>query len=436
MAFKDFMKFVFNKKESRGGNWSIAAVLGDTNPVFSQFGEDVYSSDVVQNCIDVIAKECSKLLPQHIRIDPNGVQTKPKSSINSLFRVAPNDLMTTSSFIEKTIWLLFLNYNAIIYPMYKIYTDARGKARKEFTGFYPLNPTEIQFEQDPTGTMFVRMWFEGGQDFTVRYDSVVHLRLKYSINELMGGGEDGQPDNSALLNAVETNDTIIQGVGKAVKAGLSIRGILKTNTILNSTDQATERERLEEAMADAESAIVPMDLKSEYIPITSNPAILEEEVLKFVQDKILNWYGVSLPILSGDFTAEQYEAFYEKTLEPLLIMLGQAFTKTLFSQREIDVGNVIVFYRKNMMYLSTKTKLDIIKITGEQGLLTNDQKLMLLGYPPIGGEEGKKRTQSLNFVDTELVNQYQSARSTAPQLQGEKNNMDDEGGNDIDNGEE
>ena len=70
-------------------------------PVFSQFGHDIYASDVVQMAIDCIATEISKLQPRHIRTDANGMQTVPKSSINRLFKFAPNPLMTTRDFLEK-----------------------------------------------------------------------------------------------------------------------------------------------------------------------------------------------------------------------------------------------------------------------------------------------------------------------------------------------
>lgn len=412
MAISNLFKSIFKRPEQ---NKSMVAFLNDT-PVFSQFGDNIYASDVVQNCIDVIATECSKMQPKHIRIDVNDVQNKPPSSINRLFRIAPNPLMTTRDFLEKIIWLLYLNYNCFIYPAYEIYKDQKGVDRKNYTGFYPLNPTQVIFEQDPNGKLYLHMYFRQGYDFTIPYSDVIHLRKKFSINDIMGGGASGQPDNDALLSILETNNTIIQGVGKAIKTSLSVKGIIKINTVLNDEDQDKERIRFEENMAKGESGILPMDLKGEYIPITTDAKIVEHETLAFVESKILQWFGVSLPILSGDFNDDQYQAFYEKTLEPILVSLGQAFSKALFSDRELDVGNAIIFYPKNMMYLSTKSKLDIIKIAGEQGLLTNDQKLLLLGYPPIGGEDGAKRTQSLNYVDTTLVNDYQKARSSAPQI--------------------
>ncbi|MNC58064.1 hypothetical protein D3C75_1077710 [compost metagenome] len=58
-----------------------------------------------------------------------------------------------------------------------------------------------------------------------------------------------------------------------------------------------------------------------------------------------------------------------------------------------------------MNYLSTGSKMNILKTMGEQGLLTDNQKLALMGYPPIPG--GDRITQSLNYIDVRLVNQYQ-----------------------------
>ncbi|MBU5214492.1 phage portal protein [Heyndrickxia oleronia] len=388
-----------------------ARMLNGQSPIFSQFGQSVYASDVVQMCIDVIATECSKLQPKHIRTDPSGMQTTVKSGINRLFKFAPNELMTTRDFLEKVIWLLYLNYNAFIYPTFEIKKDNRGLEYKEYTGFYPLNPTGVEFLQDSIGKLFVKFQFANGQQFTLPYSDIVHLRKKYSVNDIMGGGMDGQPDHQALLKVLQINDALLQGLEKGIKTSLSIRGILKINTMLDDDKQRAEREKFEAAMARGSTGILPMDLKGEYVDIKPDPKLVDKDTLEFLDNKILNNYGVSIPILTGDYNDEQYQAFYEKTLEPIVIGLGQAFSKTVFSPRELDVGNEIVLYHKNMMYLSTKAKLDLLKTAGEQGLLTDNQKLALLGYPPIKG--GDKRTMSLNYIDVDLANAYQMGRAKA-----------------------
>lgn len=122
-----------------------ARMLDGTIPIFSQFGRSIYASDIVQNCIDVIATEISKLRPRHIRRDENGLVIRLKGdNLNRIFKFKPNPLMTTRDFLEKVTWLLYLNYNAFIYPIFQTVTGAQGPYRV-YTGFYPLNPTQVEF---------------------------------------------------------------------------------------------------------------------------------------------------------------------------------------------------------------------------------------------------------------------------------------------------
>ncbi|MBP1992540.1 phage portal protein [Paenibacillus eucommiae] len=393
----------------KGKEYVRAKMLNGYVPIFSQFGQDIYASDVVQNCIDVIATEISKLQPKHIRTDTGGMQATPKGSLNRLFKFAPNEIMTTRDFLEKVVWLLFLNYNVFIYPTYEITELPNGNQSRNYTGFYPLNPHQVDFVQNEAGVLHVKLYFRSGDNFTIPYSDIIHIRKKFSVNDIMGGGLNGQPDNAALLKVLQINDAVLQGLEKGIKTSLSVRGILKIATMLDDDAQRAERTRFEKLLASGDSGILPVDLKGDYTPVNLDPKFVDKDTLSFLKSSVLEWYGVSMAILSRDYTDEQYQAFYENTLEPLVIGLGQAFSKTIFTPRELDMGNEIVFYQKDMMYLSTSAKLSLLKTAGEQGLLTDNQKLALLGYPPL--EDGDRRTQSLNYVDTRLINAYQMGKN-------------------------
>ncbi len=400
-------------------NMQYAKMLNGTLPLFSQFGQNIYASDIVQMCIDTIAQEMSKLQPRHIFTGTSGVQQVPNSTINALFKFAPNELMTTSEFIEKFTWLLLMNYNTFIYPVYSTYTAPNGNTSRIYSALYPINPTRVEFLQDPTGTLYVKFTFRNGQHYTLPYSDIIHIRKKYSVNDFMGGGENGQPDNQALLDTLQVNDTVMQGIAKAVKTTLTIRGILKINTMLDTDKKKAERDNFEKDLLDGTSGIIPMDFKEDYVPLTVDPKLIDKDTMQFIQDKILNWYGVSIPILTGDYNDDQYQSFYEKTLEPILVRAAQAFSKTMFTARELQVGNEIVFYQKDMQYLSTQSKLNLLQIAGAQGILSDNQKLQLLGYGPIPG--GERYTQSLNYVDKNLINDYQMKKAGS----GSTNNTDD-----------
>ena len=252
--------------------------------------------------------------------------------------------MTQSEFTEKVFWQLFLNYNSFIIPTYDIGYDVNGNRVRKYTGLYPIQPAQVDFLQDDAGELFVTFKFANTYETTLRYSDVIHIRYRYSVNEFLGGNEFGQPDNDALLETLEINNTLLQGVSKGLKASFAVNAVVKYNTLLDDGAMEKNLKDMEQKLKNNESGFLPLDIKSEFVPISNEIQLVDAETLKFVDEKILRQFGVSLPILTGDYTKEQYEAFYQKTLEPLVIAISQAFTKTLFTDREKSFGNRIKFY--------------------------------------------------------------------------------------------
>lgn len=399
MSLKNIFKSYKEKKILK----QYAKMLNGGIPVFSQFGNDIYSSDIVNSCIRSIATEMGKLQPKHIRVT-NGIQTNVNSSINRLLKFGPNEFMTTKDFLEKCTWIYEKKYNCFIYPKYEL-KDVPGGTTRYYTGFYPLNPIEVDFLEDIEGKLYIKFYFANGDDYTMPYKDIIHWRKDFSDNDLMGGDENGNPKTQDILKVLKTNHTITEGLEKAVKSSLSIRGILRINTLLDDEKQEAERKEFEQKLSNSQSGILPMDLKGEYVPLNVNPTVIDKNTLEFVERKILNHYGVSLPIINGDFTDEQYQAFYEKKLEINIIGLNQAFSKTLFTDRELDHGNEVIFYGQKLLFTNTKNKIAVADILGNRGALTDNELLELFGYPPFEG--GDKRHMSLNFIDRDIAGQYQ-----------------------------
>lgn len=401
MGLIDSLKNYFKDKPSNTG---YASVLNGNTPIFSQFGQNIYASDVVQQAISCVATEISKLQPRHVRHLENDIQQNVPGALNNLFKYGPNELMTTRDFLEKITWLLYLNYNVFMYPETDMMTGS-------IKAIYPLQPTVVTFIQDSSGKLYVEMQFRNGIKYTLPYDRVIHWRYRFSVNEFMGGNESGQPDTLGLLKTVQINHSLLDSVTKSIQYSMQINGLLKINTFVDTEAQQSEIAKFEEAITKNKSAILPIDLKSDYIPLKPDPKMVDPDTLEFIDSKILRHYGVSIPILTGDFTDEQYQAFYEKTLEPLILSLGQCFTKTLFSKGELNFNNEIVFYPNKLLFTNTSKKVAIADILGNRGALTNNQLLDLFGYPPYPG--GDVRLMSLNYVDVKIASQYQMNKAKA-----------------------
>ncbi len=374
-------------------------------PIYTQFGTNIYASDVVQQALKCIVDEMKKLKPTHIRYngnDPVPVIGNVQDVLNS-----PNQLMTTNEFIEKIVWQLLMNYNAFVIPTYYTWVDKKtGVERRYYDSLYPINPTQVDFIEDASGRLFVKFWFWNGYTTTVPYDDVMHIRYNYSINQYMGGNEMGQPDHTALLGTLDLNNTLLQGIAKAMNSSYAVNGIVKYNTMLDDGSTEANVRELEKKLRNSESGLLPLDLKAEFTPLPRDIKLVDEATLKFIDEKILRNWGIPLDILTGDYTKEQYEAFYQKTLEPIITAMSQAFTKKMFTSREKAFGNQIKFYPKDLIFMTTSQKLELVNMLAPTGAMFENEKRTMFGLVPLPELEGK-RYMSLNWVDAEMANQYQ-----------------------------
>lgn len=386
-------------------NTRLAATLNGMLPIYGQFGTSIYASDVVVQALKCIADEMKKLNPMHVRYTNND-PVPVKGNIQEVLE-NPNPLMTASEFIEKITWLLLMNYNVFIIPTYYTWIDDKtGVERRRYESLYPINPMEVIFIEDASGKLFVEFWFMNGYKTTLPYSDVIHIKYNYSVNQYMGGNEMGQPDHAALLKTLELNDTLLKGVAKAMKASYAVNGIVKYNTLLDDGKTEKALSDLEQKLVNNESGFLPLDLKADFTPLEHKSELIDEPTLKFIDEKILRNWGVSLAILTGDYTKEQYEAFYQKALEPLINAMSQAFTKKIFTQRERAFGNKVEFYPEKLIFMTTGQKIEMINLLSPTGALFENEKRTILGLMPLPELEGK-RYMSLNWIDANNADAYQ-----------------------------
>lgn len=402
MTFKEFWAKLWQPRP-KDTRW--APTNGGFMPWYSQFGTNIYASDVVQQALGCIVNELKKLNPRHVRYigaDPTPVKD---SDIQRVLN-EPNPLMTTSEFIEKTAWLLLMNYNVFILPTYYRWYDKQGEEHRQYEALWPLKPSSVDFIEDASGRLFVTFHFMNGEQTTVPYDDVIHVRLNYAVNQYMGGDELGQPNHEALLKTLELNKQLLAGIAKAMNASYAINGVIKYNSLLDEEKMKQAVAEFENKLANNASGFIPIDLKSDITAFPRTSEFVDEATLKFIDSKILRNFGVPVDILTGDYTKDQYEAFYQKTLEPIILAMSQAFTKKLFTQREKAFGNKIAFYPKELIFLSMEQTIRMIEQLSPTGALFENEKRVALGLAPLPELEGK-RYMSLNWIDANNAEQYQ-----------------------------
>ena len=409
----------FFKKQPK--NSTFAKTLNGFVPIYSQFGTSIYASDVVQQALKCIVDEVKKLNPTHVRyINSDAIPIK--STIQDVLD-NPNTIMTTSEFLEKATYLLLMNYNVFILPTYYTWIDEKtGVEKRYYEQLYPLNPTQVDFIQDASDELYVKFWFWNGETTTIKYDDVIHIRYNYSVNEYMGGNQMGEPDNQSLLDTLELNKTLLHGIAKSMKASYSVNGIVKYNTLLDDGKTEQALKELEDKLKNNESGFLPIDLKSEFTPISKTANLVDDKTLKFVDEKILRHWGIPIDILNSKYTKETYESFYQRSIEPIVKTFSQAFTKKLLTQRERAFGNKIEFYTEDLIFMTMSQKIELVKLLSPTGAMYENEKRTIFGFRPLEELEDK-RYMSLNWIDTKDASKYQIGKVNVDVIDEEKENI-------------
>ena len=333
---------IFKRKKKKLENFDAIGLINDIALPLMPFGGKITNSDVVLICIDRIASQCAKLKGRCIKRSEDGIITERNKSLSFLLKSKPNEYMTPYQFIYKVVSLLLLNDNAFVYPLY-------DRDTLELKALYPLNPIIVEPIVDRAETYYLKFHFESGESFVLPKENVIHLRRFYTGNDVFGGS-----------GSKSSHEALLQGVEKAVFSSFQIKGILKLNGLLKEEDRNKAVEAFNRALEGStknKSSIVPMDLKSEYVPISLDPKLVDKDTLNFIQSKILDYFGVSLPVFSNSYNENEFNAFYETTIEPLAIQLSEAFSLGLLTDNELKNGTEVMFYSERLQYASWTTKV-------------------------------------------------------------------------------
>ena len=405
MIFNYLKNAVARYREGRRERF-VRDVMNNSRPVFSQFGRDIYASDIVNNCIDRIATEISKIDVRSV-VENGDIVTEQNDDITRLFRFKPNPLQTSKDFLASLVWLQRKDMHAFVYPQYDVLTDSTGRQFRRYTALWPLNPVSVEMGMDDTETMWlIRFYWKDGTYDTLPYDDVIHMKWRRGKNLIVGGGDDnGNADTKDTLKAVSTLDKAMQGIPLSIEAGLKLNGVFTTKTKLDAAQLQKARDEFESHIITSKMGIAAVDVAGDFQPISNSVANVPPETMAFLKSVIRERYGVSDAIIAGDYNDEQHAAFYETCLEDFIEEFQQAFSACLFTPREQDVGHRVKCYYNKVEYFSTANKIQLATIARDTGMMTVNQMASMFGLEPFDG--GDKRLQSLNYVNTKLVDAYQ-----------------------------
>ncbi len=372
------------------------AVLTGSPAYFTPFSGNAYESDVFRAAVDAIARHGAKLHGSHIIRTQDGRQPGD-DNLNYLLGTRPNPYMSACDALYKLITHFYA------------YNDSFGYIQRGDAGIaalYPLDVTGAQFVTDPTDTMYIKFFFQNGKQYILPYSDIIHLRRHFNRDDLLGD------DNSAILPAVRLAQTQSDGIVSGIKQGASLRGILKYNQVLAPEKMKQERDAFTADFLNISNngGVAVTDSMLDFVPLDQKPYSINKAQMDAAKSKIYEYLGISQKIVDSTYSEQEGTAFYESVIEPLAAQMAQEFTAKIFTPIEQQAGNRILFEGDSMEYASYGTRISTLKESIPYGLFTVDEARQILNMKPIGGEEGKKRLQTLNVVQADKANQYQGVQ--------------------------
>ena len=395
---RNLLDRIFGRRPNEDQRTIRLEIVAGYGSVFSQWGGDPYTKQVVREAIDAIARNAAKLKGRHIRRVGGAINTG-NSQLDRLLSVRPNRNMSAYDLLYKVVTTLLADNNSFLYPEWEDGTLA---------AIWPVSCTRAEFLSDELGTVYVRFWLRDGKPKVLPYADVIHLRRHFYESEL--AGEDNTPLNDVLEVIRITNE----GIATAVKTSGNLRGLLKFTAMLKPEDIKKQRD---DFVADYlsvgnEGGVAALDNKSEYTELKTDPKIINAPQMQELRNSVYRYFGVNEAIVSSKYSEDEWAAFYESVIEPIAVQLSLEFTAKLFTERERGHGSEIVFEANRLQYASVKTKLDLREMVDRGALTPNEWRESFNLGPVDGGDKPLRR------LDTGVV-------GSTGQTQGDGGGSDD-----------
>lgn len=399
IQLRSMIRNIFGRITGGQDGLTRAKLLNGWSNDYVPFDGEAYDNATGRNCIDTIARHAGKLHPRHIVRKNGNIVKNADSKLQYLLSTRPNWLMTASEFIEKIVAQYYCYNNLFVY----IQRDMNGNVE----ALWPLNFNNLELFEDKKGNLYCRFTFGTGEQATVPYEEMIHIRRHFNRDDVFG-----DPEGKILREDINLLKAVKTAVINVVKNFHKLRGIIQWTGTVRPEDQESMWRKFVDSFAGPSngSGIGSLDNRGKFQQLTTDTQTFESGQMKFARDNLYKYFGVSEEIVSGKFKEEEYQAFYESVIAPIAIKLSQEFTEKIFTPKERGFGNEIVFEGNRLAYMSTTSKVKIAESMIPAGAIKRNEIRDLFGYAGLPGKEGEEIVVSLNYVKAKDQSLYQTGK--------------------------
>ena len=389
---------LFKPRESKNrGGFNEAVGMSGYEPSFSRIGSNNLYSSVIYSAVQMKCRMFGKLEPRHIRNEGGKITTITDSSVARVLR-NPNHYQTTYEFLAQAYWKRRQDKTCYIFAD----SETTKGGTRVFNGLYVLLPScKPIVKEYPNGELYFSFAFDGyDQTVDIDYKDIIVWRDNLEDGQYSGGGKYYDSASSDLHSTLQAYHTIKEAIAEAAKIGCMFDGYLKINGYAADNDKNRAiRDTFVEDLRTAKGKVPVLDNGADYIALQRQLKLVDSATLHELKENAFIYEGVNLDLLTGKWTVQDKEAFYENWIETAAISLGQAMSKVFFTDWQTSHGDQVALYPNKVQLMATSEIVSVIQTTIAAGVFKIDEYREMLGYAPLDNGEGEARPRGYNELD-------------------------------------
>jgi hypothetical protein len=359
---------IFGKPKKAEGGESYFQTLTAYSPAFSSWGGQIYESDMVRAAVDAKARHVAKL--QYC------MEGNARPKLWTATKSQPNEWYTWPQFLERSSNIYDVQNNLFIVPV----LDEFGQV----SGYFPAVPSQCEVVQRG-GEPYLKYTFIGGQKRSVQLNRCAVI-TKHQLKDDFFGEK-----NTPLGPTMELVNMVNQGIMEGVKNAATYRFMAQLNTKAFDEDLRKERERFDKNnfQSGGGGLLLFGNQMTNIKELSQKTFAVDPAQMKLIKENVCDYFGVSEKILRNEATGDELDAFFNGSIEPFAIKLSDGLTKMVFSERERNGGNRILFTANRLQYMNIGAKISMAQQLGDRGVLTIDEIRELFNYAPLPDGKGQ-----------------------------------------------
>lgn len=366
--------------QSENGAKIIKLMTENTDNGFFTFDGKIYHSDIVSSAIRPLASAVGKAVGKHIYHftndkGENDIKVNPEAYIKFLL-TEPNPYMTGQELQERLAAQLELNNNAFAL----VVRDDMGYPES----IYPITATSVTKRYDKNRNLTLQFTLTNGKVCAFLYSDIIHIRDDYYTDDIFG-----TPKYNALLPLMEVVGNVDNGIVAAVKNSAVIRWLLTYTTSLREEDLKKHAKNFAAQFLESNETmgVAAVDTKAKAEQIKQDGYVPPAAIMKLMTERIYSIFNTNQKIVQSEWTEDEYNAYYEGKIEPVLLKMSRAYENRIFTRRMRGCGNNIIFESYNLACASMSTKLNLREMVDRGAMTPNEWRAAFNMAPVPGGDK-------------------------------------------------